>query len=262
MFRILSAAFIIFSGTAWGQVRMTKLILRHGETYELRGSDILVVDSLIMYDSSRFVLNKLKADNFIHARAAIFYTGTTFLGKGVHGISGRNGRPGISPSSPCTDGGPGGSGVEGTNGGRGTNLFLYFSDLTLKGKLTIDVSGGDAGDGGDGGPAGGGGPGTRLCTGGRGGQGGAGARGGHGGNSGMVTFVSPRIPELRSMLGERIIIRNYGGNHGLGGDGGIGGFAGLSPVGNNKMDGRPGRKGLKGKDGTAGKVGAVNFQDK
>jgi hypothetical protein len=247
---------------AEGQIRLAKLVLEPKQVYELKGTDILVVDTLVMKDSSKIILNKLKADNFIHAKAAVFYRGSMIDGKGVHGIRGRNGRTGISPSSPCTDGGLGTMGSEGTNGGAGTNLFLYFSDIILKGTLTIDVSGGDAGDGGNGGAGGGGGPGTRPCAGGNGGDGAAGAKGGNGGQAGNVTFNSKRIPELRSMLGDPLVIRNYAGNHGLAGEGGAAGFAGLSPVGNNKMDGKPGRKGPKGKDGVAGKTGAINFQDK
>ena len=244
-----------------GQVRLAKLILEPRQVYELKGADILVVDTLIMKDSSKIILNRLKADNFIHAKAAIFYSGATIDGKGVHGIAGRNGRSGFTPSSPCTDGGEGRMGTEGTNGGKGTNLSLYLSDIVLKGRLIIDVSGGDAGDGGNGGGGGDGGPGTRVCPGGNGGNGAPGANGGNGGNSGSVTFVSSRIPELRSMLGETIIIKNYGGNQGLGGDGGVWGYSALSPVGNNKMDGKPGKKGPKGKDGIAGNQGSINFQD-
>ena len=254
--------FIFFSAYSYSQIRLPKLEIGRKETYTIKDYDIVVVDSLIMRDSSFLVLNKLKPENFIHAKVAVFFQGSRIDGKGVHGVQGRHGRGGISPLSPCTDGSPGLIGTEGTNGGPGTNLLLYFSDIVLKGNLLIDVSGGDAGDGGIGGAGGGGGPGTRLCTGGNGGPGGLGARGGNGGNAGAVTFNSSRIPELRSMLGGRIVIRNYGGNQGLGGIGGAGGQSGLSPVGNSKLDGKTGRKGSKGKDGVPGKAGAINFQDK
>ena len=252
----------ILAVSAEGQIRLAKLVLEPKQVYELKGSDILVVDTLIMKDSSRIILNKLQPDNFIHAKAAIFYRGAMIDGKGVRGIQGRNGRTGLSPASPCTDGGSGSMGSDGTNGGVGTNLSLYFSDIQLKGQLTIDVSGGDAGEGGNGGGGGGGGPGTRICAGGKGGNGASGARGGDGGRAGSIAFNSSRIPELRSMIGTTIIIRNYGGNHGLGGDGGFAGYSGLSPVGNNKMDGKFGRRGPRGKDGIAGKSGAINFLEK
>ncbi len=247
---------------ARGQVRLSKLVLKPKEIYELSRFDILVVDSLIMKDSSKIILNPLKPDNFIHAKVAIFYSGTVIDGKGLRGLPGRPGKQGISPSSPCSDGGPGRMGTAGTDGGKGINLFLYIADVVFKGTLLVDVSGGDAGDGAKGGQGGGGGPGTRLCTGGNGGAGALGSNGGNGGNSGTVTFHSPSIPELRSMLGGRIVVRTYGGNQGLGADGGAGGFSGLSPVGNSKMDGKTGKKGIKGKDGLPGKAGAINFQDK
>jgi hypothetical protein len=247
---------------AWGQIRLTKLVLQPKQVYELTGSDILVVDTLIMHDSSRIVFSRLKPDIFIHAKKAIFYSGVRFEGKGIHGLPGRKGRTGTSPSSPCSDGGVGMKGTEGTSGGAGINLSLFLADISVKGTLLIDVSGGDGGDGGAGGPGGGGGPGTRLCPGGNGGAGAAGANGGNGGAAGTVTFTSIAIPELRFMLGEKIYISNYGGNHGLGGDGGMGGYPGLSPVGNSKMDGKTGRKGVKGKEGLPGKDGAINFKEK
>ena len=246
---------------AGGQVRLSKLVLKYKEVYELKG-DILVVDTLILKDSAKIILNKLKSNNFIHAKTAIFYQGTKIEGKGVHGIPGRNGRSGISHMNPCTDGGAANTGNEGTKGGAGTNLFLYFNEMILKGSLFIDVSGGDAGDGGNGGSGGDGGPGTRPCGGGNGGHGGPGGHGGDGGNAGNLTFTSPHKLEIRSMIGEKINVRNYGGNLGLGGIGGAGGFSGLSPVGNSKMDGNHGKKGMKGKDGVQGKPGSINFQER
>ena len=252
---------VFFSLVVSGQTRLSKLTIKPNDVYEMKEFDILVVDTLIMMDSSKIILNKLKPDNFIHAKFAVFHGGSLIEGKGVVGIKGRNGRNGTSPYTPCTDGTAGLTGTEGTNGGMGTNLFLYFSDVQFKGPLIIDVSGGDAGEGGKGGGGGGGGQGTRPCKGGDGGSGGKGANGGNGGNAGVVTFNAVRIPELRSMLGGQIMIRNYGGNQGLGGDGGNAGFSGLSPVGDSKMDGKRGRKGLKGNDGLPGKTGAINFQD-
>src|SRR5258708_24805964 len=150
------AVFIFFSALSYSQIRLSKLELGSKETYAIQGTDIVVVDTLTMWDSSRIILNKLKPDNFIHAKVAIFHPGCRIEGKGVPGIHGRNGRSGLSPLSPCTDGSAGTVCSEGTDGGAGTNLFLYFSDIVLKGTLLIDVSGGDAGDGGTGGVGGGG----------------------------------------------------------------------------------------------------------
>lgn len=254
--------FMGWTSLTLGQVRLGTLVLKPKEVFELKGGDILVVDTLIMMDSSILKLNRLKAENFIHAKKVVFYRGSLIDGKGIHGLPGRNGRPGATSSSPCSNGAAGTMGTDGTNGGAGVNLFLSISDIVIKGVPTIDVSGGDAGDGGSGGLGGGGGTGTRLCAGGDGGPGGAGSNGGNGGNSGRITFHAVSIPELRSMLGERIFIRNYGGNLGSAGQGGGGGYAGLSPTGKNSMDGKTGRKGARGKNGIAGKTGAINFQNK
>ncbi len=260
MNRLLSVAFVLlFAAPLLGQIRVNTLVVKPKQTYELKGTDILVVDTLILMDSAVLVLNKLKAENFIHAHKIVFYRGSMIDGKGVHGIRGRNGRAGSSSSAPCSNGSPGTPGTEGTNGGHGIGLYLAFSDIVLHGVPVIDVSGGDAGDGGDGGLGGGGGTGTRICAGGNGGGGGPGSNGGNGGNAGKITFQANRVPELRSMLGEQIIIRNYGGNPGNGGEGGSGGYAGLSPTGKNSLDGKPGKKGVRGKDGIAGKPGAISF---
>ncbi|MBS1542149.1 MAG: hypothetical protein JST14_00830 [Bacteroidetes bacterium] len=247
---------------ASAQVRYSKLTLKPKEVFELKGSDILVVDTLTMMDSSKIILNKLKAENYIHAKVAIFHKGAFIDGKGIPGIRGRNGHPGVSVTTPCTDGKSGLTGSNGTNGAHGLSLFLYFSDIRVPGSLYIDVSGGDGADGGQGGDGGGGGPGTRLCRGGSGGSGGSGANGGNGGDGGNVTFYSRRIPELRTMLNEKIFIRTFGGNQGQGGDGGAGGYSGLSPADDSKMDGKHGRKGPKGLEGNPGKPGAINFDDK
>ncbi|MBL7848166.1 MAG: hypothetical protein JNL40_11900 [Cyclobacteriaceae bacterium] len=260
MIRIISVVVLLTAMLpAYAQVRINTLIIKPKQVYELKGTDILVVDTLILMDSAILVLNKLKTENFIHARKVVFYRHSMIDGKGVRGLPGRNGRRGVSPSSPCTNGGNGTPGTEGTNGGNGISLYFAFNDIVIHGTPTIDVSGGDAGDGGRGGVGGGGGQGTRLCAGGNGGAGGPGSKGGNGGNGGTVTFQANSIPELRAMLGERIIVNNFGGNPGNGGEGGSGGDAGLSATGKNSLDGKPGRKGNRGADGVAGKIGAIKF---
>ncbi|HNT49064.1 MAG TPA: hypothetical protein PKK67_00655, partial [Cyclobacteriaceae bacterium] len=52
------------------QIRLDKLVLKAGQQFTIEGSDILVVDTLIMGDSSRIILNKAKTDDYIHARIA------------------------------------------------------------------------------------------------------------------------------------------------------------------------------------------------
>lgn len=262
MIRATVLLILLIPSSLAAQVRLTKLVIKPHEVYELKNSDILVVDTLVMMDSSVLLLNRLKHENFIHTRRIIFYRGSLITGKGVHGLVGRNGRTGSTSSAPCSNGNAGLRGTDGTNGGNGINLFLSFNDVVMHGVPTIDVSGGDAGDGGKGGPGGGGGSGTRLCAGGNGGAGGPGSNGGNGGNAGTITFHANNIQEVRSMLGDRILVHNFGGHAGNGGESGGGGYAGLSPTGKNSMDGKPGKRGLRGKDGVVGKPGAINFQSK
>jgi len=262
MNRWLCSLFLVSAIPGFSQIKMNTLVVKPHQVYELKGSDILVVDTLILMDSAVLLLNKLKPENFIHARKVVFYKGSLIDGKGVSGVRGRNGRPGASSSAPCSDGITGGIGSEGTNGGNGISLYFAFNDIVVRGVPTIDVSGGDAGDGGDGGVGGGGGSGTRICAGGNGGSGGLGSNGGNGGHAGTITFQASSVPELRAMLGERIIIRNYGGNPGYGGEGGGGGYAGLTSTGKSSLDGKPGRKGGRGKDGVAGKIGPINFVER
>ncbi|CAN5153621.1 hypothetical protein BH09BAC3_BH09BAC3_16780 [soil metagenome] len=253
---------LLLSSATWGQIHLNQLTIKKGETYTIIGSDILVVDDLIMEDGSTLVLNSLKPENYLRFRSATFGKECKIDGRGVPGLKGRPGRPGISPNNPCTDGGPGTKGTEGTYGGNGTNVFIYLSDIKMNGSLFIDVSGGDGGDGGNGGNGGGGTPGTRVCKGGDGGASADGSAGGQGGNSGTVSFIAPAIPELRNFIGDKITVHNYGGNGGFGGQPGAGGLAGLSSVGNSKLDGKTGKRGVKGINGVKGNPAAILFPDK
>ena len=63
---------ILFVAPVFCQVRVSRLIIKPKEVYNLGQSDILVADTLIMMDSSKIVLNKLKRENYIRAQVAIF----------------------------------------------------------------------------------------------------------------------------------------------------------------------------------------------
>lgn len=245
--------FLTYSASA--QIRLSKLVLKPGEQFQIEGSDILVVDSLIMADSATILLNHDKVDNYIHAKAAIIGKGCTILGIGAKGTDGKNGSVGIEQRSPCRQGDPGQNGTMGLNGARGNNVSLYADYISITGSLTINVNGGDGGDGGDGGQGGGGGPGTRVCAGGDGGQGGNGEKGGEGGNGGNVLIQCRYCQDLQLWLGNKIVIKNYGGFGGLGGEAGRGGLAGLGPV----RDGRNGSRGSHGAEGENGKNGMITF---
>lgn len=239
---------------------MEKLIIRTNEKFELSGSDILVVDTLVMEDSSAILLNRIKADNFIHAKVALIGKGCSIVGNGLNGTHGDPGLQGYTVEGPCKNGTAGRNGSPGTSATHGVNLFLYFDKLTVKEKLLIELNGGHGGDGGRGGIGGGGSPGTRLCQGGNGGNGGNGAKGGNGGNGGNLTISCKQCPDLRSWLGTKLMVRSFGGNAGLGGEGGLGGLAGLVNSGKNSKDGEIGSRGQLGERGETGKNGAINFE--
>src|SRR5687768_3336743 len=101
---IVSLYLLLLSSSLFGQVRVNKLVVQSHETYSLNQSDILVADTLVMMDSSRIVLNKLKPDNFIRARVALFGSYCVIDGKGIPGTGGRAGRAGLSYNAPCRDG--------------------------------------------------------------------------------------------------------------------------------------------------------------
>lgn len=244
--------------SAWAQVRLDVLKLERKEVYHLLGTDILVVDTLILRDSSRIVLNKKSKDNFIHVKQLVIGRGVVIDGRGRDGIRGIAGAAGSSPEGPCKDGAQGESGKPGTNGTGAVNLFLYIDELKLTGNILIDLAGGDGGDGGKGAKGVDGNPGTKLCQGGNGGNGGTGGPGGNGGNAGNLTITSRYGTDLRSMIGEKIKVRSYGGFAGVGGEGGLPGLSGLGP----NRDGAPGKRGITGAQGIPGKPGGIYFERK
>jgi len=251
---------LVVATSAHSQIRLAKLELKAREIYKIEGSDILVIDTLIMHDSSSIVLSHEKKENFIHSKKIIVGKACRIDGSGDDGKPGMNGAKGLSGEGPCRDGQLGRNGLGGSHGENGINLFLYCNDLQIKGSLIIDLSGGDGGNGGKGGEGGGGSPGTRVCQGGNGGSGGNGSTGGNGGNGANLLISCKGCPDLLAMLNRSIFAKSYAGRAGLGGDAGAGGFAGLNPAGDSKQDGKKGLKGKAGADGLPGKSGAINFE--
>lgn len=240
------------------QVRVSKLVIKPKEIYNLSQSDILVADTLIMMDSSRIVLNKLKPENFIRIKVARFGNHCTIDGAGVDGQPGRNGTPGITPTGPCLNGSPGRHGTRGLDGTRGINLFMYLERVTIRGQLIIDLTGGNGGRGGDGGNGGGGSPGTLHCNGGNGANGGNASKGGNGGNGGVLTITVPRPQLLKDLvISKKIMVKNAGGGGGLSGKGGYHGGAGLGPTKKNGKDGEPGADST---NGVSGELGSLVIQ--
>jgi hypothetical protein len=241
----------------FGQIRISKLLIKPKETFEFGSSDIIVADTLVMMDSSRILLNGLKTENYLRSKVAIIGKNCWISGKGISGKDGYNGTKGKSFNGPCQPGAPARNGGRGLDGGAGINLFLYLDKIIVNGTLVIDLSGGNAGDGGEGGEGGGGSPGTLHCNGGDGGKGGDGGAGGNGGRGGNLTFVGSDQETIRLMLGSQIIVNTIGGNRGYGGSPGIGGAPGLGP---SKKHGKPGLKGVQGARGQSGNNGVIQFE--
>ncbi len=251
---VVLVCILLFAQLSVAQIRVGKLVIKQGEAFDFGQSDILVADTLIMMDSSRIVLNKLKRENFIRAKVLVVGNHCSIDGRGVNGQPGRDGRPGVTQSGPCRDGLPGRDGSAGLDGMPGINLFLYLEKATVTGQLTINLSGGNGGRGGNGGNGGGGSPGTLHCNGGNGANGGNAGKGGNGADGGILTFNSEKNPALRNLVGSKIIVRYAGGVAGLAGKAGYHGGAGLGPSKRNGKDGEPGGDNIGGISGTQGSI--------
>jgi hypothetical protein len=250
----LALLFTVVLYQGWSQIRLTSLILKQNETFEFKNTDILVVDTLIMRDSSRIILNKSKAENFIHAKYLLVGNGCLIDGEGIHGKPGKAGRAGATSSAPCRIGAPGGNALPGEKGRNGLTLSFYITNYIINGSLIIDLNGGDGGDGGRGGNGGSGGGGTRVCTAGNGGPGGNGGNGADGGQGGTLNIHCKECRPLNLLIGDKIQVRNFGGFGGLAGVGGFGGQAGLGPSPH-----KDGQNGPSGKNGTRGKQGKRGY---
>ena len=254
---IIIILFVIQTAQVLGQVRVSKLTIRPKEVYELGQSDILVADTLIMMDSSKLLLNRLKQENFIRAQVAVFGKGCVIDGSGINGKPGRKGKDGSQPFVPCNDGTDARPGMRGLDGGNGINLSLYVNRIVFRGHVYINLRGGNGGDGGDGGNGGGGSSGTVHCKGGNGGNGANGGSGGDGGNGGLLTINCQHCENIKEHIGKEIIFLNAGGSFGYRGKGGYEGPAGLAPT---KRHGVRGKIGIDGKNGHSGDHGRLNFE--
>ncbi len=239
---------------AHAQIHASKLIIKTKQHYFFDHSDIIVADTLIMEDSSRIVLNRLKKENYLHTKVAIIGKGCSIEGFGVNGKPGRTGRAGNSPVGPCKSGTNGDAGGRGLDGTAGVNLFLYLEKVTMKGLLTISLYGGEGGNGGNGGEGGSGTSGTVHCNGGEGGSGGNAGNGANGGDAGMLTVHCPE--SLKQLLDKNLNFKNHGGRGGEGGRGGYLGYGGLGPPGKN---GKPGLPGTEGNEGQFGKSSTLSI---
>lgn len=248
--------FVVMTTTSLAQIRLSKLIIQKGQRYEILNSDIAVIDTLIMLDSSSIQLNTQKKSNFLHAKKMVVGKGCQIVGTGSVGKNGSPGQVGVQFGGPCRNGTDGSDGTAGLPGSDATNLSIYLTNLELNGTLIINLMGGNGGDGGKGGDGGNGGSGTKVCQGGTGGKGGKGGPGADGGKGGNLLVQCKVCPDLRLLQNEKLFIKVYGGYAGLGGEKGMGGQAGLGPT----RDGKNGSSGIEGPEGQQGKEGTVIFE--
>jgi hypothetical protein len=252
--RYLAFLVLLFHVNVFAQVKLNTLRINKGMTYSFGETDIIVVDSLIMMDSSRLLLNTLKKENYLHARVLIVGKHCVIEGIGAAGANGRNGKSARAYDGPCRVGDSGTAGTHGLDGVPALHLFLYLHHVSIHGSLRINITGGRGGRGGNGGSGGDGGLGTVHCLGGDGGRGGNGGDGGDGGTGGSLTIVSKEGIVTTEWIGKKIIVWNNGGLGGEGGTRGAGGYGGVSP---NRKNGTPGATGQEGDHGQAGRRGVI-----
>ena len=247
---------VLLCSFAQAQLRYTKLVLQPKQVFSFGESDILVVDTLIMMDSSSLVLNKTKKESYLHAKVMRIGKNCFIDGNGSNGKAGKQGSPGNSSYGPCRNGTNGEDATNGEDGSHGLDLLIYVKDIRITGQLSVLLDGGNGGNGGNGGEGGSAGSGTIHCKGGDGGNGGKGGNGGVGGNGGKLLVHVPI--GYHSLVSPKIKINVRGGQFGKGGRGGYSGAGGLGPRGKT---GRNGLQGSDGYDGSLGNYGTISFAD-
>ncbi|AYB32058.1 hypothetical protein [Chryseolinea soli] len=228
------------------QIRIPSLEIPRNTSYEIPG-DTLLVDHLIMHDSSKLILNKTCNASFIKAKKITAGVSCSIVGNGNNGTNGKNGKDSDHPYGPCKSGVTGEQGKSGTNGTSGKNLTLEVDYLELNHLILINLNGGNGGYGGNGGNGSSGNKGTAHCLS-NGGDGGNGGNGGDGGSGGSLALSCTNCGYNFS-LSEKVKLVNHGGYRGFEGEGGMGGIKG------NGSSEKVSRHGNKGKNGLAGKNG-------
>jgi hypothetical protein len=247
----ITSLFVTMYFSCVSQIKLTKLSLKPKETYKITDSDILVVDTLIMGDSSQLIISDQHKENFLHIKWLNVGKGCLIDGRGKIGLKGRIGRHGINAAKQCANGRAGQHGENGSAGADGKKITIYLNAFIFRGTLLIDTQGGDGGNGGNGGEGGNGGRKNKTCKGGYAGNGGNGGDGGTGGKGGDVTIVCEKGDYLRKVEGKQLLINVAGGSGGKGGRKGFAGLFGGDPlkddkVGRNGVDGKKGLNGVKG----------------
>src|SRR5690349_10748371 len=143
--------FVFICSSLHAQIRSTKLVIERRQNYVMEHSDIIVADTLIMLDSSRITLNRLKKENYIRAQVFVIGKNCVIDGRGSNGKNGPEGASGRGALGPCQNGQNGRNGVNGLDGTPANDLFLYIDKIDIQGDITINLFGGDGGNGGNGG---------------------------------------------------------------------------------------------------------------
>jgi hypothetical protein len=246
---------LTFFNSVFAQLRFDALTLKPKEIYTIIESDILVVDSLVMGDSSTIMLDMTKKESFLHFKAIQIGKGCLIVGRGKDGLKGQDGVKGKNGNGPCADALNGSNGGKGIEGMPGSSLSVYLSHINLLGTLTIDVAGGDGGEGGKGGNGGNGTGGTKLCQGGDAGNGGNGGDGAKGGDGGVLKlFCKDCATNLVSLENRKLFLKVFPGNAGDGGQEGSAGNPGLGT-----KEGKIGKDGIPGKVGISGVKGSYRL---
>jgi hypothetical protein len=210
--------------------------------------DTLVVDELVLDDSSRILLTKQVS--VIRAKRILIGSGCAIIGQGEKGADGKNGRSFAEASGVCRAGLNGEPGKVGTKGRAGKYLVLETAELQIKSTLNIELAGGNGGDGGKGGNGSAGSWTTIHCEA-NGGSGGNGGNGGNGGSGGNIFLIVTNQNVLE--LAGKINLINRGGYRGLGVEGGRAGQHGTGSRGNKSKNGQAGKIGADGEYGKEGR---------
>jgi len=241
----------MFTSALFAQTTMPRLEIQKRQSYEMK-EDTLIVDELIMHDSSAFILCKTSAASYIVVKKLTIGKQCWFIGTGNAGSSGKNAKDADPSYGPCNPGKNAAPGKNGMDGEAGKHLTITIStmDAANTHPLLFRLNGGDGGEGGRGGIGGSGSKSTPHCAC-NGGAGGNGGDGGNGGNGGNLTLLCKSCPV--NILQSGIVQFNlHGGYAGYGGEGAPGGAIGIGADKTSRR-GANGRAGSKGKNGTEGK---------
>jgi len=233
-----------------GQTKIARLEINKYESYIMK-DDTLMVDELIMHDSSNLILYKLSPSSYIQVKKLTVGKQCWIFGGGSNGINGKDAKDSEPAYGVCISGKNGLPGKNGTDGEAGKNLTIEIGALDASNihPILFRLNGGNGGDGGRGGSGGPGSKSTSYCTC-NGGAGGNGGDAGNGGNGGSLTFICKTCP-TNIWQSDILQFNLHGGYSGYGGEGSPGGAPGIGADKASKR-GINGKNGNKGRHGTEG----------